>query len=70
MVNIPVVEEKKKKKKTKAVEVEAGAEDESSWSQDQQKALEAALAQFPKVNAIFERHMPFFEDTFVIKLAY
>ena len=63
MVNIPVVEEKKKKK-TKAVEVEAGAEEESTWSQDQQKALEAALAQFPKVNAIFER--PFFKDTFVI----
>lgn len=43
---IPV--EEKKKKKTKGGEVE-GEGGEDVWSQEQQKALEAALTQFPKV---------------------
>ena len=44
---VPV--EEKKKKKTKAEVVETEAED--AWSQEQQKALESALSQFPKGSA-------------------
>jgi len=44
---VPV--EEKKKKKTKAEVVET--EEEDAWSQEQQKALESALSQFPKGSA-------------------
>ena len=44
--------EEKKKKKTKGGKggvAEEEEEGEDAWSQDQQKALEVALAEFPKV---------------------
>merc|ERR1712058_198982 len=45
----PSKPEEKKKKKTKGGKLgENEGQEEESWSQEQQKALESALSQFPK----------------------